>query len=158
MPRSVFFWPGLSRIRITLRVPTRVKAGLVVLGWGIFLASSAVTAVLQGLLLPARFYGGTNTQAPVGVGLFFAAIFGVSILAGAVLADAATALLGAFGSYIIGVGLTFLALSIPTLQSRVPPALVSDAAVVFTFTVFFPFPIPIILIGGLLGVGLSDRL
>jgi hypothetical protein len=152
------FWPGLSRIRITLRVSSRVKAGLVVLGWGVFLASSALTAILQGLLLPARFYGGTNAEVPVGVGLFFAAIFGVSILAGAVLADAATALLGAFGSYIIGVGLTFMALSIPTVQSRLPATLVSDVAVVFTFTVFFPFPIPVVLIGSLLGVGLSDRL
>ncbi len=127
------------------------------MGWGVFLASSAMTAVQQGILLPARFYGGTNTQLSLGAGLFFIAIFGVSILAGAVLADAATALLGAFASYAIGVGLTFAALSVPTVHSPFPPALISDAAIVFTFTVFFPFPIPVILLGALLGVGLSDR-
>jgi len=137
-----------------------VKAGIVVLAWGVFLASSALTAILQGVLVPARFYGGYNAQAgfPSGIVFFYVAIFGVSILAGIVLADVGRALLGTFASYGFAIVLTFTALSLPTLQSPFPPALLTDVAAVFTFTAFFPLPIIVILVGALLGAGISERL
>src|SRR5712691_283827 len=149
---------GMSRIKVLGRIIHRARPGLVILAWGVSISSFALAAILQGLLVPSRYYGAyTGAPVPLGIILFYIGIIGVSILASIVLDDAATAVLGLFASYVLAIMLTYLALSLPTLEGAYPPAALTQAAIVFTFTALFPFPILALILGTLVGVALSER-
>jgi hypothetical protein len=149
---------ALSGIKILDRIVHRARTELVILAWGVSISSFTLSAILQGLLIPSRYYGAyTGAPFPLGIILFYIEIFGVSILASIVLDDAAGAVLGLFASYVLAIILTYLALSLPTSEGAYPPAALTGAAIVFTFTALFPFPILATLVGTLVGVGLSER-
>ncbi len=147
----------MSKIKsIGLRI-SRAKPGFVVLGWGVSIAGLALTAILQGITIPhsAKSYPQAGTEL-LGETLYYAGIFGVSILAGLLLANIATALLGFFASYGLGMLLTYLALILPGLAGIIPESGAEVSAIVFTFTALFPFALLVGLVAGVLGAASTE--
>lgn len=142
----------IKRIAGTLK---RARPGLVVLGWGISLASLATTAIFQALVVPVS-QGSPSDAMMLGRVLYFAGIFAVSFLAGFVLEDVGTALLGFFASYGIGLLLTYLALYLPALGGLLVEPLAEITGITFAFAALFPFALIVGLIGGLLGAVTSE--
>ncbi|HWY28002.1 MAG TPA: hypothetical protein VNW25_01960 [Candidatus Sulfotelmatobacter sp.] len=126
-----------------------IKFVLVVLGWGVSLASLALTGIVSGVIIPRA---AAKPNMPIsGIALYYAAIFGVSLLAGLVLSNIARSLIGSLASNSFAAALTYLALIIPGLTGIIPETIAEDLAITFTFTAFFPFAMFLGLIGGLLG-------
>jgi len=92
----------------------------------------------------------------LGVALYYGGIFGLSILAGWVLADISKAVLGFFVSYGVGLFLTFLALVGPGLAGVIPESVAELSAVVFAFTALFPLAFLAGLVGAVLGAASSE--
>lgn len=138
---------------------------LVVLGWAAALDAFTLWTMFQGLLLPQNVNGGglqpeVLAGNPTVLGIFYLGILGSSVLASLVLADLGSAILSFFASYSLAAILTFVTLILPDVTGiyNDPSQLLTGAAVGFTFTAYFPFPLLIELVGTLLGVGLAERL
>jgi hypothetical protein len=126
----------------------------VVLGWGVSLASLALTGIVEGVIIPRV---AVKPNMPVlGIALYYAGIFGVSLLAGLVLSNIARSLIGVFVSNTVAAALTYLALIIPGLTGVIPETIAEDLAITFTFTAFFPFGLFLGLLGGLLGAVFTE--
>ena len=146
---------GLPAIKIIGSKLRPFKPGVVALGWGVSIASLAFTAITQGVLIPHAFE--SVPQSIIGlVVLYFVAVFGVSVLAGLVLADIGQALLGFFASYAVGWLLTYLALALPGLVGIIPEAIAEQSALALTATALFPFALLAGLVGALLGAAYNE--
>ncbi len=143
----------LSRIKSIASTLNKARPGLVVLGWGISLASLATTAIFQALVVPQ---GSPTDVMTLGRVLYYAGIFAVSFLAGFVLEDVGRALVGFFASYGIGILLTYLALYLPALGGLLSERLAEVTGITLTFIALFPFALLVGLIGGLLGAVTSE--
>jgi len=142
-------WSAVKRIGSKLRWAT---PGLVVLGWGVSIASLALTAITQGILVPHAFeYVLESNIGALEVALYYAGIFGTSFLAGLVLARVAAALLAFFVSYVVGWLLAYLALSLPGLLGIVPEGVAEETAIILTATALFPFALLVGMLGSLIG-------
>ncbi len=127
---------------------SRVKFVLVVLGWGVSLASLALTGIIAGIIIPRA---AAKPNMPIlGIALYYAGIFGVSLLAGLVLSNIGRSLFGVLVSNSLAASLTYLALIIPGLTGLIPETLAEELAIAFTFTAFFPIALFLGLLGGLL--------
>ncbi len=151
----------LSRVVI---VSYRLKPALVTLGWGTSLAAITLWAVFQGLLLP-RVQGGLLPEVLESqtwrLAAYYAAIFGVSVLAAIILSDFGKALASFFASYGLGAVITYWVLALPGFTSPGTDVafreLLVRAAIDFTFRAFFPFPLFLELMATTLGVALAER-
>jgi hypothetical protein len=137
-----------------------VTPGLVVIGWGTSLASLAVAAISHGILVPhAGYYSEATppTQSTLLlVILYYAGVFGISLLSSYLLRSISSALLGFFCSYGIGMLLAGMALDLPGLTGSVPQAFGLNLVIGVIFTAFFPFALIIGLVGALLGSASTD--
>ncbi len=114
----------------------RKGSALVILGWGVTLASLAVTAIVYGIVIPRA---AEKPNMPIqGVALYYAGMFVVSLLAGMILASVPRSLIGAFVSQTIAASLTYIALILPGLTGILDQTTVENLAVDFVFTAFFP--------------------
>lgn len=148
---------GLFSLESISRNLRRIKPGLVVLGWGISIASLAMTGILQGIIIPhSAQYTPQGGSVLLGVVLYYAGIFGISVIAGLMLADIGAAVLGFFAAYGIGIILTYFALDSPGLAGVIPEAAAELPAIAFTFTALFPFALLLGLVGGLIGAASSE--
>lgn len=148
---------GLFVVKIIGPKLVRAKSGLVVLGWGVSIASLALTGILQGIIIPhSAQYVPQAGVGILGVALYYGGIFGLSILAGWVLADISKAVLGFFVSYGVGLFLTFLALVGPGLAGVIPESVAELSAIVFAFTALFPLAFLAGLVGAVLGAASSE--
>jgi hypothetical protein len=135
----------------------RAKSGLVVVGWGVSIASLALTGILQGIIIPHSVqYVPQAGVGILGVALYYGGIFGLSLLAGWVLEDISKAVLGFFVSYGVGLLLTFLALTGPGLAGVIPESIAELSAIVFAFTALFPLAFLAGLVGAVLGASSSE--
>jgi hypothetical protein len=133
------------------------KPGLIVLGWGVSIASLAMTGILQGIIIPHSVqYVPQAGVGVLGVSLYNAGIFGLSLIAGRVLEDISKAVVGFFASYGIGIILTFLALAMPGLVGVIPESIAELSAIVFAFTALFPLAFLAGLVGAILGASSSE--
>src|SRR5437879_12392827 len=148
---------GLFVVKIIGPKLVRAKSGLVVLGWGVSIAGLVLTGILQGIIIPhsAQYV----RQAGVGilrVALYYGGIFGLSILAGWVLADISKAVLGFFVSYGVGVFLTFLALAGRGFAGGILESGAELSAIVLAFTALFLLALLAGLVGVVQGAAASD--
>lgn len=132
----------------------RVRLGLVVLAWGVSLASLALTGIVEGVVIPRAAV--KPNMSVLGIALYYAGVFGVSLLAGLVLSNIARSLIGVFAANSVAFVLTFFALIIPGLTGIIPETIAENLAIVFTFTAFFPFAIFLGLLGGLIGAAFTE--
>jgi len=138
----------------------KLRPLLIVIGWGTSIAATVLAGIFQGVLLPAGRggllveVGTTAWEAP----LFDLGVFGISVLAGVIIADFGVAVGSFFSSYALAAIQTYTILVLPgyTGGLPVPDALVA-AAVVFTFTALFPVILMVGFAGTLLGSALSER-
>jgi len=149
---------------MNIRIVYRVKPVLVILGWSTSMAAFALTTIFQGQLLPREFNGGGNyvqvlNASPLGLWIFYFGTFATSVLAAMVISDAGKALVSFFVSFLGAAIITDLVLSLPDFLGifAIPGAL-QEAAVIFTFTAFFPLLLLVTLAGTILGIGLGERL
>jgi hypothetical protein len=151
------FASGLFNINAIGRKLVWAKPGLVVLGWTVSIASLALTGILRGVIIPhSAQYVPQAGVGILGVALYYGGIFGLSILAGWLLADTSKAVLGFFVSYGVGMFLTFLALAMPGFAGVIPGSIAELSAVVFAFTALFPLAFLAGLVGALLGAASSE--
>ncbi|OLD13346.1 MAG: hypothetical protein AUI93_01240 [Crenarchaeota archaeon 13_1_40CM_3_52_10] len=132
----------------------RKGSALVILGWGVTLASLAVTAIVYGIVIPRA---AEKPNMPIqGVALYYAGMFVVSLLAGMILASVPRSLIGAFVSQTIAASLTYIALILPGLTGILDQTTVENLAVDFVFTAFFPLGMFLGLFGGLIGAVFTE--
>jgi hypothetical protein len=140
----------------------QLKLVCVILGWGTSLSALTLGAVFQGLLIPQGkgiLLPEVMGASPFGLGIFYAGIFAVSVLAALVISDAGNALVSCLASYGLSAVLTYIILALPGFIGAFPfPEVLIQAAIVFTFTASFPFALLLEIIGTLLGTSLSERL
>jgi hypothetical protein len=99
------------------------------------------------------------------IALYYSAVLGVSILSGSLIADLGRTIGGIAGSYMLGGLIVFEVLSDPGLSESALRGLnlfltregLTTVAIDLTFRVLFPFPIPVLFFGGILGVALEER-
>ena len=151
------FTLGLFNVKgIGLKL-VRAKPVLVVLGWAVSIASLALTGILRGIIIPhSSQYVPQAGSGILGVAVYYGGIFGLSILAGWLLADTSKAVVGFFVSYGVGMFLTFLALAMPGLAGVIPGSIAELSAIVFAFTALFPLAFLAGLVGALLGAASSE--
>lgn len=132
----------------------RFRFGLVVLGWGVSLASLALTGIVEDVVIPRA---AVKPNMPVlGIALYYLAVFGVSLLAGSVLSNIVRSLIGVFVANGIAIALTYLALIIPGLTGVISETIAENLAITLTFTAFFPFAVFLGMLGGLLGAVFTE--
>ena len=121
------------------------------------MAGIALTGIVNGIIVP--HYPLYSSQNPFGFLenlLYYAGIFGISILAGVLFGEIGRGLLGFLASYSLALVLTFLALVLPGLTGIISETAAQDLAISFVFAAFFPFGLFIGLVGGILGAASSD--
>ena len=153
--------------RLKKRFTEYARSLLVALGWGTSVGGITLWAVFQGILLPSI----RSLPSPEGVlsvnevvAIFYLGTFGVSVLAGMILADFAKDLGGLVVSYFLAAFIVFEALSAPGLSSSTLNGLMlitrnglTLAAVDLTFRVLFLFPVFALLLGVILGTFLAEH-
>jgi hypothetical protein len=92
----------------------------------------------------------------LGIALYYAGVFGVSLLAGLLLSNIARSLIGVFAANSVAFVLTFFALIIPGLTGIVPEVIAVNLAIIFTFNALFPFAVFLGFIGGLIGAVFTE--
>ena len=122
----------------------------VVVGWGVILGSLALTAIVQGLVIPHNPQFSIESVF-VEIILYYLGVFVASLIAGLLLQKIGLALLGFIASYGIGIILCDFALTLPGLLGYVPEIPAEGVAFVFVFTAFFPITLFVGLIGALIG-------
>jgi hypothetical protein len=128
---------------------------LVVLGWGVSLASLAVTVVARAVLVP---HAGVvfSSETTLLIALYYAGVFSVSFLSGLMLRSLPSAVLGFFCAYALGILLAGLAFDLPGLLGLLPETVAEYSAIVFAFTALFPLALLVGLVGGLLGAATTE--
>jgi len=99
------------------------------------------------------------------VTLYYSAVLGLSILSGILIADLGMTIGGFVGSYGLGGLIIFTVLLAPNMSESMLRDLnlfltregLNTASIDLTFRVLFPFPIFVLLLGGILGVALEER-
>ena len=123
------------------------KDVLVIISWGFLMAAIILQALYANASLAA---------------LDILLLFVVSVVAGMLLIDIKTILLGYTCSFSLSVLITFICLTLPMTLGTFEYAAQSEAlyraAVFMIFTSFFPAPIILCLIGGFLGSAIGERL
>jgi hypothetical protein len=99
---------------------------------------------------------GITGSAVVGQSLYYAGIFGVSLIAGTMLANIGKTLLAFLISYTAGIVLTGVALLIPWWFGPAPEAFAEQTALSLIFSAFFPFPMFLGIIGGIVGSAATE--
>ena len=124
------------------------------MGWGVSLASLALTGIVEDVVIPRA---AVKPNMPVlGIALYYLAVFGVSLLAGSVLSNIVRSLIGVFVANGIAIALTYLALIIPGLTGVISETIAENLAITLTFTAFFPFAVFLGMLGGLLGAVFTE--
>lgn len=123
---------------------------LVIIGWGLILSSLALTAIVEGLVIPH------NPQFEVQSALleivsYYLGIFMASFIAGLVLRRIDFALLGFIVSYTIGIIVCYTMLILPGLFGYLLEGAAENQALVFVFTAFFPIALFAGLLGAIIG-------
>ena len=123
------------------------KDVLVVISWGFLMAAIILQALYANASLAA---------------LDILLLFVVSVVAGMLLIDIKTILLGYLCSFSLSVLITFICLTLPVTLRIFEYAALNEAlyraAVFMIFTSVFPAPIILCLIGGFLGSAVGERL
>ena len=119
-------------------------------GWGLVIGSLALTAIVQGLVIPHNPQFSVESVL-LEIILYYLGIFAASVIAGLLLQKIGLALLGFIASYGIGIILCDIALTLPGLLGYVPEGAAEGVAFVFVFTAFFPITLFVGLIGALVG-------
>lgn len=135
---------------IRQKLAKAVTPVLVIAGWGVILGSLALTAVVQGLVIPHNPQFSVESVL-LEIILYYAGIFAASVIAGLLLQKIGLALLGFIFSYGIGIVVCDIGLILPGLLGYVPEAPAEGLAFVFVFTAFFPIPLFAGLLGALVG-------
>ncbi len=135
---------------IRQKLAKAVTPVLVIIGWGLVLGSLTLTAIVQGLVLPHNPEFSVESVL-LEIILYYLGIFAASVIAGLLLQEIGLALLGFIASYIIGMALCGIALTLPGLLGYAPEVQAEGIALVFVFTAFFPITLFVGLIGALAG-------
>ena len=115
-------------------------------------SASAVLSILQDVQ-------GSFPALLTGKGVFFLEILGVAILASFLIESGPRALVSFLLSFMTGMLIVYFVLTLPGLNGSFlgdPNALVA-LGIIFTFLVFFPFPLVLGLAGTLIGVALAEK-
>jgi hypothetical protein len=127
-----------------------VTPALVIVGWGLVNGSLALTAIVQGLVIPHNPQFSVESVL-LEIILYYLGIFAASVIGGLLLQKIGLALLGFIASYGIGIILCDIVLTLPGLLGYVPEIGAEGIAFVFVFTAFFPITLFVGLIGALIG-------
>lgn len=137
---------------------------LIVLSYGVSQAALTLSAIFQGLLLPAiPVTGGgllpeVTGRSPLPLVAFYLASLGLSILVSAIISDLGPSLLSFFTGYGLAAFTTYQVLALPETLGMVQfNGGVEQSAVNFTFAAFFPILFLISLVGALAGNVVSNR-
>lgn len=124
-----------------------VKNVLIIVSWGFLMASIVLQALYTHMSLTA---------------LDILLLFVVSVLAGMILIDIKTIVLGYICSFFLSVLITFICLTLPATLGIFEYAMQSEAlyrvAISVIFTGVFPAPIILCFIGGFVGSAISEKL
>src|SRR5690242_18568484 len=97
----------LSKIKtIGVRL-SKARSLFVVLGWGLSLTSLTLAAITSAVLVP---HAGVESYQLLGVVLYYAGVFAISLLSGLLLRSLTVAVPGTFVAYVLGLVLTGLVL------------------------------------------------
>ena len=139
----------------------KAKPVFVSLGWGITIASITLAAIFQGFLVPqslGKFLPEVSHGGQLGLAVFFASIFAVSIFASLVINDVGKALFAFFAAYALAGVVTYFVLALPGFVGAYPaPEVLVRVAIIFTFTASFPIPLVVELVGTMAGSFLAER-
>ena len=115
-----------------------------------------MTGITNALLIPHRGAAFFTAETDILFAVYYAAVFGVSLLSGVVLRSLTLSLLGFFSAYMLCLLLTGLALDLPGLAGLLPETVTEQTALVLTFTALFPTALLVGLVGALLGAASSE--
>ena len=135
---------------IRQRLSKAVNPVLVIVGWGVILGSLALTAIVEGLVIPHNPQFSIQSVL-LEIILYYLGVFAASVIGGLLLQKIGLALLGFIVSYSIGIVLCDIALILPGLLGYVPEVPTEGVAFVFVFTAFFPITLFVGLIGAIIG-------
>jgi hypothetical protein len=143
----------LSKIKTIGARLSKARSLFVVLGWGLSLTSLTLAAITSAVLVP---HAGVESFQLLGVVLYYAGVFAISLLSGLLLRSLTVAVPGTFVAYMLGLVLTGLVLDLPGIVGILPEGIAENSALVFTFTALFPFPLLVALVAGVLGAAITE--
>jgi len=140
-------------------VPRKMYGG----GGGFVISTPSSSSLMMSLNVrvsefQAELQTGQIFGTPVGMLVFYLEILGIAVIAGLLLEEFERVLVSFFACYALTVVLVYLFLILPGLAGSISLSALEGIGIIFVFSIFFPIPLFLGLVGSFIGAAMSERM